>query len=170
MKQSFTAIVLAAAASVAFAAGEAKLDKADKDFIEKAAAGGMLEVQWGKLAEAKAQNSEVKSYASMLVKDHSAANDELKTLAQGKGVTLPAALPKHEQGELDKVGKAKNFDHEFMEENVEDHKKDVKDFEKASKSAKDPDVKAFATKTLPTLKSHLQQAEALEKSLKNKKS
>jgi len=171
MKRSLTALVLTAAAAAAFAAGDAgKLDKADKDFIDKAAAGGMLEVQWGKLAESKAQNAEVKTFSSMLVKDHSAANDELKTLAQSKGVTLPTALPKHEQGKVEKLEKAKNFDHEFMEENVEDHKKDVKEFEKASKSAKDPDVKAFAAKTLPTLQSHLQQAEALQKSLKGKKS
>ena len=171
MKKSLTAVVLAAAASVSFAqAKSGNLDNADKKFIEKAAAGGMLEVEWGKMAESKAQNAEVKTYASTLVKDHSAANDELKALAQSKGVAIPTALPKHEQGELDKLAKAKNFDKEFMEENVEDHKKDVKEFEKASKSAKDPDVKAFAAKTLPTLKNHLQQAESLEKSVKSKKS
>jgi len=171
MKASVTALALAAALGTAFAAGDAgNLDKADKAFIEKAAAGGMLEVQWGQMAESKAQSNEVKTYASMLVKDHSAANEELKALAQSKGVALPTSLPKHEQGELDKLGKAKNFDHEFMEENVEDHKKDVKDFEHASKSAKDPDVKAFAAKTLPKLQSHLQQAQALEKSLKGRKS
>jgi len=170
MKTAITAFVLTAAAAAAFAAGDAKLDSADKAFIEKAAAGGMLEVQWGNLAETKAQDAEVKTFASKLVKDHSAANDELKTLAQSKGVTLPTSLPKHEQGKVDKLNKEKNFDKEFIEENVEDHKKDVKDFEKASKSAKDPDVKAFAAKTLPTLQAHLQQAEALQKSLKGKKS
>jgi putative membrane protein len=170
MKTSLTALVLAAAASISFAQDKSTLDKADKNFIEKAAAGGMLEVQWGRLAESKAQSPEVKAYAATLVKDHSAANDELKALAQSKGVSIPTALPKHEQGQLDKLGKAKNFDHEFLEENVDDHKKDVKDFEKASQGAKDPEVKAFAAKTLPTLKSHLQQAESLQKSLKGKKS
>lgn len=169
MKNTLTTLTLALAAATALAASN-NLDKSDKDFIEKAAAGGMMEVQGGKLAESKSQNADVKSFGSTLVKDHSAANEELKTLAQSKGVTLPTALPKHEQGELDKLGKAKNFDHEFIEHNVKDHKKDVKEFEKASKSAKDPDVKAFAAKTLPTLQSHLQQAESLEKSLKGKKS
>lgn len=167
MKHALTALVLAAAATSSFAAA---LAEDDKEFIEHAAGGGMLEVQAGKLVESKAQNADVKSYGAMLVKDHTAANDELKTLAQSKGVTLPSTLPRHEQGELDKLGKAKNFDHEFLEHSVKDHKKDVKEFEKASKSAKDPDVKAFAAKTLPTLQSHLQQAESLEKSVKDKKS
>lgn len=167
MKHALTALVLAAAATSSFAA---PLAEDDKEFIQHAAGGGMLEVQAGKLVESKAQNADVKSYGAMLVKDHTAANDELKTLAQSKGVTLPSTLPRHEQGELDKLGKAKNFDHEFLEHSVKDHKKDVKEFEKASKSAKDPDVKAFAAKTLPTLQSHLQQAESLEKSVKDKKS
>lgn len=167
MKRSLIALALAAATAGSFAAG---LSEDDKEFVQKAAAGGMLEVQTGKLAESKAQNAEVKNYGSMLVKDHTAANDELKTLAQNKGVTLPTALPKHEQGELDKLSKAKKFDHEFMEHAVKDHKKDVKEFEKASKSAKDPDVKAFAAKTLPTLQSHLKQAEDLEKTAKKEKS
>ena len=170
MKRSLTALVLAAAASLALAQDKSAIDKVDKNFIEKAAAGGMLEVQWGQLAETKAQNPDIKTYAAMLVKDHTAANDELKALAQSKGVTMPTALPRHEQGQLDKLGKAKNFDQEFVEENIEDHKKDVKDFEKASQSAKDPEVKAFAAKTLPTLKAHLQQAESLQKSVKARKS
>lgn len=169
MKNALTTLALTLAAATALAASN-NLDRSDKEFIEKAAAGGMLEVQWGQLAESKAQSADVKSYASMLVKDHSAANDELKTLAQTKGVPLPTALPRHQQRELEEVSKASNFDKKFMEENVEDHKKDVKEFEKASKSAKDPDVKAFAAKTLPTLQSHLQQAESLEKSLKGRKS
>ena len=169
MKNALTTIALTLAAATALAASN-NLDKSDKDFIEKAAAGGMMEVEAGKVVETKAQNADVKSYGSTLVKDHSAANDELKSLAQSKGVTLPTSLPKHEQGELDKLSKAKNFDHEFLEHSVKDHKKDVKEFEKASKSAKDPDVKAFAAKTLPTLQSHLKQAEDLEKSVKEKKS
>lgn len=167
MQRSLIALALAAATAGSFAAG---LAEDDKEFIEKAAAGGMLEVQTGKLAESKAQNAEVKNFGAMLVKDHTAANDDLKALAQKKGVSLPASLPKKEQGEVDKLGKAKNFDHEFMEHAVKDHKKDVKEFEKASKKAKDPDVKAFAAKTLPTLQSHLKQAEELEKTAKKQKS
>lgn len=169
MKKTAIALMLAAAGS-AFAAGPSSLDKADQEFIQKAAAGGMLEVAWGKLAETKAQNADLKSFAATLQKDHSAANDELKALADKKGVTLPTTLPAKEQKEVDKLSKAKNFDEEFTEQNVKDHKKDIKEFEHASKSAKDPDVKAFASKALPTLQAHLQQAEQLHKASKGKKS
>lgn len=169
MKKQLTLLTLAAACGIAFAADNAALSKHDKEFIEKAAAGGMLEVQVGKLAESKAQDAEVKSFGSMLVTDHSAANDELKALAQKKGVTLPTDLPKKEQKTLDKLSKSKQFDKDFAHDGVQDHKHDIKEFEKASKDAKDPDVKAFAAKTLPTLQKHLQRAEELEKATKGKK-
>ncbi|MDB5861005.1 MAG: hypothetical protein JWQ76_4694 [Ramlibacter sp.] len=168
MKKLSMALMLAATAGMSLAAD---LSKSDQQFFEKAAAGGMYEVEVGKLAESKAQDPDVKAFGAMLVKDHSAANDELKALAQKKGVTLPAALPKHEQGELDKLAKARNFDKEFIHEvGLEDHKKDIKLFEKTSKNAKDPDVKAFAAKTLPTLRAHLGHAQSIDKALKNKKS
>ena len=170
MKKQLTVLLLAAACGVSFAADKSALSRHDKDFIEKAAAGGMLEVEAGKMAESKAQNADVKAFGSMLATDHAAANEELKALAQKKGVTLPTALPKKEQKKVDKMAKAKDFDKTFIhEQGVEDHKHDVKDFEKASKDAKDPDVKAFAAKTLPTLKKHLEKAEELEKAMKGKK-
>jgi len=163
-------LLLVAACGAVFAQN-AQLDKKDREFLEKAAAGGLMEVQVGQLAESKAQNADVKAFGSTLVKDHSAANDELKALAQKKGVPLPTALPRKEQKEIDKLSKSKDFDKDFVKHvGVSDHKKDIKDFEKAAKDGKDPDVKAFASKTLPTLQSHLQTAEGLEKSTKSKKS
>lgn len=167
MKKLLPALLVVACGSV-FAAGNAQLDKKDREFIEKAAAGGMLEVEVGNLAQQKARNGDVKSFGSTLATDHAAANNELKTLAQNKGVTLPTALPKKEQKMLDKLGKAKDFDKDFTKDAVKDHKHDIKDFEKASRNAKDADVKAFAAKALPTLQKHLQQAEDLEKAVKAK--
>jgi putative membrane protein len=169
VKRSILALAVFAAGA-AFAADNGKLAKADQEFFQKAAAGGMFEVEAGKLAESKASSAEVKSFGSMLVKDHSAANEELKALAQKKGVTLPTALPKDMQKKIDKLSKEKKFDHEFVEDvGLHDHKKDISLFEKTSKNSKDADVKAFAAKTLPTLQQHRQQAEALKKSLKDKK-
>lgn len=162
-------LLLTAACGIAFAQ-TAHLDKKDREFIQKAAAGGMEEVEAGKMGEGKAQSADVKSFASMLVTDHSANNQELQALAQQKGVALPAALPKKDQKKIAKMEKAKNFDKTFVHvQGIEDHKHDIKDFEKASKSAKDPDVKAYATKTLPVLQKHLQRAEELEKTLKASK-
>jgi len=158
-----------AVAGAGFAA-DAGLAKADQKFMQDAAAGGMFEVEAGKLAQSKGQSDGVKAFGGMLEKDHSAANDELKALAGKKGVTLPTALPKDMQKQLDKLGKAKDFDKEFVKDvGLKDHKKDISKFEKASKSAKDADVKAFAAKTLPTLQHHHQEAETLEKAMKSAK-
>lgn len=158
----------AAAFSVAMiASAHAEVSKKDQDFLTKAAAGGMYEVEAGKLAEQKGTAQSVKSYGATLVKDHSAANEELKSLAGTKGVALPAALPTDKQARLDKIGRAKDFDKEFLKEvGLDDHKKDISLFEKASKSADDADVKAFATKTLPVLKAHREHAQGLRKSMK----
>lgn len=166
MKATTTFVALSTLCCAVLAAGPAKLDKQDLEFVQKAAAGGLAEVAQGKLAETKSQNADVKAYAAMLQKDHTAANDELKALAERKGVTLPTTLPAKEQKEIEKLSKGRHFDEDFTEESVKDHKKDIKEFEKASKSAKDPDVKAFAAKTLPTLQAHLQHAEQLHKAAK----
>ena len=158
----------AAALSVAMMGSAfAEVSKKDQDFLTKAAAGGMYEVEAGKLAQQKGMAPEVKSYGEMLVKDHSAANEELKGLAGTKGVALPAALPTDKQARLDKIGRAKAFDKEFLKEvGLDDHKKDIALFEKASRGADDADVKAFATKTLPVLKAHREHADGLRKSVK----
>lgn len=158
----------AAALSVAMMGSAfAEVSKKDQDFLTKAAAGGMYEVAAGQLAQEKGTAEGVKSYGAMLVKDHTAANEELKSLASTKGVPLPAALPTDKQARLDKIGRAKNFDKEFVKEvGLDDHKKDISLFEKASKGADDADVKAFATKTLPVLKAHHEHADGLRKSMK----
>src|SRR5689334_12885251 len=69
-----------------------KLAGKDKDFIKKAASGGMMEVELGQLAQSKAQSQDVKDFGSRMVTDHGKANDELKTLAQQKNVQLPATM------------------------------------------------------------------------------
>ena len=167
MKKVLT-LVLASACCVAFAQGQ-QLDKKDREFIQKAGAGGLEEVQAGKLAEGKAQNPDVKSFAGMLVTDHGASNQELQSLAQQKGVTLSTTLPHKQQNKIDKMAKAKDFDKTFIhEQGIEDHKDDIKEFEKASKGAKDPDVKAYATKTLPVLQKHLQRAQEISKTMGGK--
>lgn len=158
----------AAAFSVAMiASAHAQVSKKDQDFMTKAAASGMYEVAAGQLAQQKGSAEGLKSYGAMLVKDHTTANEELKGLASAKGVALPAALPTDKQARLDKIGRANNFDKEFVKEvGLDDHKKDISMFEKASKDADDADVKAFATKTLPVLQAHREHADGLRKSMK----
>lgn len=163
MKASFTFWAASVGLALA-AAAHADVSKKDQEFFTKAAAGGLYEVQAGQLAQQKGSSDSVKSFGAMLVKDHSAANDELKALAEQKGVALPTSLPQDKQRKLDKLSRAKSFDKEFVKEvGVSDHKADIALFEKTSRGADDADVKAFAAKTLPTLKAHKEHADGLKK-------
>jgi len=140
---------------------------ADQKFIHEAAIGGMAEVELGKLAEQNASNPEVKSLGQRMVDDHSKANDELKTLAQNKNITLPTELDAKHKALRDRLSKLQGaqFDRAYMQAMVQDHKKDVSEFRHESTSAKDPDVKSFASKTLPTLEEHLKLAESTDKAV-----
>lgn len=134
----------------------------DQMFMTKAAGANAAEVELGRLAVEKASNDEVTKYAQRMVEDHGKANDELKTLAQNKNVTLPEGPDPHAKTMHDKLSKMSGaaFDRAFMQLMVTDHKKAVNDFRMASKSAEDPDVKGWAAKTLPTLEDHLKMAQS----------
>jgi len=136
--------------------------KADQTYMTKAASGGIYEVEVSKMAPSKAKNADVKAYAEMLVKDHTAANDELRQLASSKGVILPSAMPADKKAKMDKLSKSKDIDRDFIKQvGLDDHKTDIALFDKASKDAKDADVKTFFGKTLPKLKDHRAEAEKL---------
>jgi putative membrane protein len=139
------------------------LQDADLLFVADAAIGGLAEVQLGQLASEKATNAEVKQFGQMMVTDHGNANTELQTLAQSKSVQLPTTLNEEKTGLQQKLAAlaGADFDREYMTEMVKDHKEDVEKFQKAANEAIDPEVKAFAAKTLPTLQQHLQKAEEL---------
>lgn len=138
------------------------LERADRTFVDHAAQGGMAEVALGKLAVVRAGNAQVKSFGQRMIDDHGKANEELKALLQSKGVQLPAESDRSHDRDANRLGKLEgaDFDREYMKHMVSDHEKDVKDFEKASRDARDADVKAWAAKTLPTLQQHLEQARA----------
>ncbi len=143
----------------------------DHGFVEKAAMGGMVEVELGNLAQQKGASDQVKQFGKRMVDDHSKANDELKQIASSKDITLPTALDKKHQGDVDKFSKLSGaqFDKAYMSHMVDDHKHDVSDFRKESKSGKDADVKEFASKTLPTLEEHLKLAESTNAAVKKSK-
>jgi putative membrane protein len=166
---SFLVAVVFAFASVA----HADLSNKDKKFVENAAAGGIMEVNLGKLATEKASNQEVKDFGQKMVDDHTKANQELMDFAKSKGVDLKDGEEKgtkEAQKSSAKLAKhsGADFDHEYMEDMVSDHEKDVKEFEKASKNADDVDLKAWAAKTLPTLQMHLQMAKDIQAKVKGK--
>ena len=140
----------------------------DKEFVSKAGMGGLAEVQMGNLALSKASSADVKAFGQRMVTDHSNANAELAQLATAKGVALPTELAGEEQATMDRLSKLSGaeFDKTYMKDMVEDHEKDVAEFDKASTTAMDGDLKAWAAKTLPTLKEHLQHAKSVSSKLR----
>lgn len=137
------------------------MDRSDRKFVEEAAEGGKAEVELGRMAQQRAAHAQVKAFGERMVADHGKANDELMKLVSAKGLQLPTEPDRSHKKDAERLGKlsGNDFDKAYMKHMVDDHKKDVSDFEKASRSAEDPEVKAFAAKTLPTLKAHLQQAQ-----------
>jgi putative membrane protein len=133
----------------------------DETFVMKAAHAGMEEVELGKLAVEKASSDEVKKFGQRMVDDHSKANEELKTLAQNKKITLPTDVDAKEKALHDRLMKLSgpDFDRAYLRAMLTDHREDVAEFRKEAKSGNDPDVKAWAAKTLPTLEEHLKLAE-----------
>ena len=139
----------------------AKAEKtADAAFAMAAAEGGYAEVELGKLAKEHASNPDVKKFGDRMVDDHGKANDELSGILKQKGMTAPTALTGKEKSTYDRLAKLNGaaFDRAYMDAMVKDHEKDVKEFEHESTKGKDPDLKAFAGKTLPTLQDHLKMA------------
>jgi len=160
-----------AAAGAASATAATSVAAADKAFAMKAAAGGLAEVAFGKLAQQNGSNDQVKQFGSRMVDDHSKANDELKKIASSKGIALPADLDAKHKSEMAKMQKltGAQFDRAYMDSMVKDHKEDVADFHKESTAGKDSDIKAFAAKTLPTLQDHLKMAQSTDAAVKNTK-
>ncbi|NHA07587.1 DUF4142 domain-containing protein [Mucilaginibacter sp. HC2] len=144
------------------------VDKDDAKFATDAANGGMAEVAVAKVAEQKAVNPQVKKFAEMMVKDHSKANEELMAIAKTKNITLPAEPSEDKQKELKDLSakSTTDFDKAYVDAMVDGHKKTISMFEDAAKNCKDADLKAFATNTLPIIKGHLTEIEAIKKGMK----
>lgn len=156
-------------ATTAMANGEmGNLSEQDKMFVDAAARGGMMEVMMGKLASTNGSSASVKSLGAMIEKDHTAANEELKSWAMNAKYTLPTAMNADQQMMYDqlKMKKGAEFDRAYVDMMVNDHKKDIAAFEKEVSSGQDAQVKAFASKTLPTLKKHHMEAEKVMTSMK----
>jgi putative membrane protein len=164
-KESSTNQPPAGAASSATASSSSSTSaNADQDFIANAAKGNRAEVTLGKMVASKTKDPSVRQFAQQMVKDHSTALNELTQLAQSKNITLPEGLPDDATALQSKLSSAsgKALDKDYMDGMVDDHKKDVSEFQDASQNAKDPDVKQWAAKTLPTLQAHLQKAEQID--------
>jgi len=155
MKRIATLVILAApfaAAPLTFAA-----DDPDASFYKKAAEAGLFEVDAANQAQQKASSQKVKDFAAEMVKDHSAANDKLAALAQSKNITLPTSASMGQmavKAKLD-VLSGDTYDKSYIKSQIKAHQQAIALFKKEIASGQDPDAKAFATATLPTLRMHL---------------
>lgn len=140
----------------------------DKDFLCKAAQGGMTEVELGKLAQQNGSSTDVKQFGSRMVSDHSQADSQLKAVADKKGISVPTALDKKHQAMVSHLQHLSGpaFDRAYVHMMVKDHQKDVTEFREESTSAQDPDVKNFAGSTLPTIESHLAEIQKIQGEIK----
>jgi putative membrane protein len=146
-----------------------KLQRTDRNFITKAAAGGRAEVELGQLAQGKASSDAVKQFGQRMVEDHGAANHELMQLAENKGMQLDDKTPKPDRllTRLSKLQGAE-FDREYVKAMVKDHKQDVAEFQRMHSGAVDPNLKAWVDKTLPTLEDHLKTIEGIQAQMAKK--
>jgi putative membrane protein len=138
-------------------------DNPDMSFYKKAAEGGIAEVELGNLAQNKSPTQSVKDYGAMMVKDHSAANDKLKAIADSKNIKLPSSPSAAQMATKTKleVLKGTAFDKSYIKGMVKDHEEDIKEFENEASSGQDADAKAYASATLPTLKAHLKKIQSI---------
>jgi putative membrane protein len=139
----------------------------DQEFVTKAAQGNSAEVELGKIVAAKSKDPNVKQFAQMMVRDHTTALNELQELAQTKNLNFNDDLPDDAKSLQQKLSSdtGKQLDKDYMDGMVEDHQKDVQEFTDKSQNAKDPDVKQWASKTLPTLQKHLEKAQQIDAKL-----
>lgn len=158
----------AAAAPTTGTQSKADLSDQDKKFADEAAQGGMAEVMLGELATTNGTNASVKTLGTMMVKDHSSANEELKSWASGVGYTLPSSVNGQQQKTYDelKTKKGAEFDRMFADVMVNDHKKVLAAFKKESAEGSESSLKSFAKKTIPALEHHLMESEKTKAAVK----
>ncbi|BEV15415.1 DUF4142 domain-containing protein [Herbaspirillum sp. DW155] len=161
-------VLMLAGAALSLNAAAESVSSKDKSFMTKAAEAGHTEIQASKIALEKSSNQAIKDYAQKMIDQHTTVDEQLKQLASSKDVTLPTEPSMAQRAKiaiLDKLS-GNTFDKRYASMiGVSAHEDAVKLFQKGSTEAQDPDVKSFATKTLPGLKEHLQMGRELKQSM-----
>jgi putative membrane protein len=147
-----------------------ELNSQDANFVREAAAAGLAEVRMGQLAQQNAQNQSLKDFGSRIVADHTKANQELMQIASQKGIQTPTAMNSRDEQMIQHLSSLNGaeFDKACDKHAVEAHVKAVKAFKTEADRGQDPELKAFAQKTLPTLEEHLKMARDLNGSKESK--
>jgi putative membrane protein len=146
---------------------QSKAGMADAHFAKAAAQGGMAEIQLGKLAADRGSNSGVKAFGERMVTQHGAAADQLKAAAQQANIVLPTTVTSKDQQTYDRLARLNggDFDRAYADDMVQDHEKDLTEFQNEANSGKDSSIRAFAAQTVPMIQQHLNQAREMQKAV-----
>lgn len=148
------------------APAEMRMASDDRSFLKRAVADGQFEIDASRLAERQAASPAVKRYAAMLIAAYTKSHGELIAIARDKAVPLDDGPPDDRRDDVAALARlqGKDFDRSYIEQaGLKPHRADIKRFESAARTARDPELKAWAAKTLPTLRQHLAAAEKLAK-------
>jgi putative membrane protein len=153
--------------SISKASNAQNLDTADVSFFENAAYGGMIEVESSNKILQESKDTAIKTFAEMMVKDHTEANTKLKAIATDKGYILPALLPESKQAVIKKMDtyKQEGRDEYYIQLMISEHKNAINLFSAASRSH-DTTISKFASGLLPTLNHHYQHTLKIDTALK----
>jgi putative membrane protein len=151
--------------AVPCAEAQGAVSMADTNFILAAAQGGMTEVKLGELAATNGTRDDVKSFGQMMVKDHTAINDDLKVVAAQKGVALPDSLDAKHQAMVDNLTalSGSKFDDAYIKGMIKAHQKDAKAFKAEAAATQDAELKSFLDKSIPVVEAHLQHVTDMKK-------
>lgn len=165
MKKTITMLIMIGIFSAKFLHAQTTANQPDTatlNFIKQASTAGMKEVKAGKLAANKAISNDVKSFANQMVTDHTKANDQLMQLIKSKNWNImPPSDAETNPDRMFTGASGTAFDKTYVSMMVLDHQKAVALFENAANTVQDPDIKAFAKQTLPTLQQHLASIQAI---------
>ena len=158
-------VLLALGLLVPCVEAQTPISMSDTNFILAAAQGGMTEVKRGELASTSGMRTNVKDFGQLMVKDHTAINDNLKALAAQKGVTLPDSLDAKHQAMVDNMSSltGPGFDDAYIAGMIKAHTKDARAFKAESAATQDADIKSFLDKSIPIVEAHLKHVSAMKK-------
>jgi putative membrane protein len=161
-----------AAETTTTTSASSKLTKKETMFVEKAGAGNAAEVKAGELAQSNAESQDVKDFGAKMVKDHGDANTDLGTIATSNGVKFPPAEMAKQKMMYEKLSKlhGAEFDKAYVKDMLADHEKDLAEYKMEENEAKDPDLKAYVTKTKDVVAEHLQMIKEIASKMGEKKS
>jgi putative membrane protein len=161
MTARFIVTAIAAVALSWSATAALAQDKANQAFLKKAIEGNFAEVSMGELAQKNGNSEGVRAFGQMLQTDHGQANEKAKAAAGDMKVTAPTGPSSKQKSDHDRMAKLSGakFDQDFAKHMVDDHKKDIAEYQKAAK--KDDAAGRYAKEALPTLQKHLETAQKL---------